>query len=428
MNPLPAPPPTRLPRGLPALAALLTVTLLLAALDAYIGHRLKHGTLQLAALNRPENTRGTALQRELFARPHALPVYGSSELDIDEPTRADLFFAGHGHEDFQVFVVGHPGDRCLPMLQEIAAQGEAVRGKKVVLFLSPSWFLPPPAFRAEEHTEHREMAATFSPLQAGLWLSGRRLKPATKRGIAVRLLDYGNVIRTRSPLVGEALTGLAARSWTGRCRGYAVRPLLALQTTVLAWQDRYHQLELLRARPALRSEDRPFVPRHKFAGWSLLLDEVIRAQSKGNRTGRSNEASLSNPDSREPRGSGALNAVRDQDADFLRRMDACPEWRDLDLLLRTLRELGARPLLVGQPINGLLSDRQGISPQARREYYGRLERLAGSHRVPLRDFSASEEDPAFFLDAVHPSAKAWVRYDQVLAEFYQGRDASPRRP
>lgn len=415
-------PPCRVAHSRAALAVLLTVTLGLAGLHAYIGHRLKHGARRLAALNLPENTRGVALQRTLFARPHTLPVYGSSELDIDEPTRADLFFAGHGHEDFQAFVIGHPGDRCLPMLQEIASLGGAVRGKKIVLFLSPVWFLPPPAFRAEDHRLHRQMAATFSPLQAGLWMTARPgLKPATKQGIATRLLAYGDVIRARSPLVAGALDSLASRSWPDRGRWLAVRPLLALQTAVLAWQDLYHQLELLRAHPAPRASGRPYVARRKFAGWNRLLADVAEAQSKTPPTPAPRDGASLASGSQERRLSATLaTPLPDHDADFLRRMDAAPEWRDLELLLCTLRELGARPLLIGQPINGPLSDRQGITPQARRYYYDRVARLAARHHVPLRDFSGSEEDPAFFRDEVHPSAKAWVLYDQALAEFYQG--------
>ena len=56
--------------------------------------------------------------------------------------------------------------------------------------------------------------------------------------------------------------------------------------------------------------------------------------------------------------------------------------------------------------------------QARWAYYRRVSQLAAAYRVPLRDFSAYEEDRAFFMDLVHPSAEAWVHYDQTLAQFY----------
>ena len=103
-------------------------------------------------------------------------------------------------------------------------------------------------------------------------------------------------------------------------------------------------------------------------------------------------------------------------------MQTAPEWGDLELLLETARGLGVRLLLVDQPINGRLSDEQGVTPKARQAYYRRVAQMAAAHRVPLRDFSAYEEDRGFFLDAVHPSAKAWVLYDQALAEFYQGKE------
>ncbi len=399
----------------PALAAALTVALLLVGLDAYSRRRIRQATTVLAALNLPENTRGTTLQRRLFALPARLPVYGSSELAIVQSTRADLLLRRRQH-GCDAFVVGQAGDRCLLILQELAALGEAVRGRKIAIFLSPSWFLPPPTGRAGNHPDHRQMAATFSPLQAGRLLVDSPLRLATKQAVAARLLDYDNVVRDRSILVHLALTGLEARPWVRRGQWFAVYPLLKLQNRFLAWQDRCHLLALTCARPALKLAAPRYRSRHKTFEWARTLAEVTRAEAKRRRaTPGTGETFLA--------GAGELRraARLDRDEDFLRRMAASPEWTDLDLLLRTLRELGARPVLVGQPINGPSSDGEGITPRARRQYYDRVQKVAAAYRVPLRDFSAYEEDPTFFLDLVHPSARAWVLYDQALAGFYHGK-------
>ncbi len=184
---------------------------MVAGVEKYAEVRLRHEAAKLASLNLPEAIRSSVLQREILSLPHCLPVYGSSEMAIVQPTRSDLFF--HRQADrFDVRLVGQAGDRCLPMLQELAALGPTARGKKVAVFLSPGWFLPGPPTGAHDHSAHQQFAAAFSPLQAGETMLNGALNPALKRWIAVRLLNYDKVIRARSPLASVALRSLAARA------------------------------------------------------------------------------------------------------------------------------------------------------------------------------------------------------------------------
>ncbi len=376
------------------------------------GERIKRFGPALASLNLPEAARGTALQRRIFEMPDCLPVYGSSELAIAQPTRADLFFH-HKRQGFDVVVIGQAGDRCLAMLQELAALGEAARGKKVAVFLSPGWFLPRPETPQHDHEAHRQFAAAFSPLQTGRFAVDSPLTRPLKRQIAARLLDYDAVIQARSPLLRSALADLREPVLMRRCLLAAITPLVELQNQALLFQERCHWYELTRHHPSLQPAGSIYRPRGKRTEWVRLDREVARMEAKhgpgtfyseGNATEDPLELSLA-------------EGV-DQAPDFLRRMRTAPEWNDLELLLEASRQMGVRLLLIGQPINGLISDRQGITPQARRQYYERVSRVAVAYRVPLRDFSAYEEDRAFFMDPVHPSAEAWVHYDQALDEFF----------
>ena len=398
------------------------MALLVAAGQTYAGFRLRRCAASITRLDLPEGTRSPVLQRELFARPHCLPVYGSSEMAIVQPTRPDRFF--HRRADgFDVRLVGQAGDRCLPMLQELAALGPVASGKKVAVFLSPVWFLPDAAAEAKDHAAHRQFAATFSPLQAGETLLNAALKPALTTRIATRLLDYDAVIRERAPLVSALLRNLAGPGRVRRGFVDALTPLLRWQNGCLTMQERWHWLAVSRERRARQPAADAYQARHKWMGWAQLRADVGRAENKAGAAtfyslGPSGEAARATESARWERPS----ALADTDADFLRRMQTAPEWGDLELLLETARGLGVRLLLVDQPINGRLSDEQGVTPKARQAYYRRVAQMAAAHRVPLRDFSAYEEDRGFFLDAVHPSAKAWVLYDQALAEFYQGKE------
>ena len=94
------------------------------------------------------------------------------------------------------------------------------------------------------------------------------------------------------------------------------------------------------------------------------------------------------------------------------------EWDDLALLIRGLRELGADPMFISQPFNGIYRDMGGTSPQSRGVYYAKLEQTLRDAGIPLLDFSEHEEDRFFFNDTGHPSAKAWIFYDEGIDHFY----------
>ncbi len=396
--------------------AILAAAALLISLNFRAESRLRRFSPALAALNLPEEARGVVLQRRIFERPHCLPIYGSSELSIVQPTRPDLFFHRKG-QGFDVCLIGNAGNRCLPILQELASLGEVVRGRSIAIFLSPTWFLPGPAAQKHDHTAHNQFAAIFSPLQAGRLAVDSPLKPEIKRQVAARLLSFDPVIKTRSPLLDVALASLREPVWTRRWLFVALKPLLELQNQIFIFQERCHWLDLTRDRAALRPPASAYRPRHKHLDWAQLDRELDRMEAKhGQTTFYSRGPALEK--SPELRRALRLADYPDQDADYLRRMQASPEWGDLELLLKAAKELGVHLLLIGQPINGLFSDHQGVTAQARRVYYRRVSQIAATYRVPLRDFSAYEEDRTFFMDIVHPSAEAWVHYDQTLAEFF----------
>ena len=287
-----------------------------------------------------------------------------------------------------------------------------------MVFLSPVWFLPPPDSEQRDHALHHQFTGTFSPLQAGECTLNGTLKLSLRREIAVRLLDYHRVVRARSPLLHGALAALSAGTVSRGLLFRLLTPLLMLQDESWKLQERFHWLEVVHDRVAMRPSGSTYSSRRKREDWRELLENIERMEAKTDkatfysRGPRPDEAGATMQASERP------TIHFDRDEDFLRRMQSSPEWIDLELLLRTAKALGIHLLLIDQPLNGLSSDRAGVTAAARREYYDRISRMAAAYRVPVKDFSAYEEDRTFFADLVHPSAKAWVFYDQALDEFY----------
>src|SRR4029079_11128958 len=101
------------------------------------------------------------------------------------------------------------------------------------------------------------------------------------------------------------------------------------------------------------------------------------------------------------------------------------EWTDFELLLRTLNELGAEPLLLSMPVEDIRLEVYGATPKLRNAYVERLDALAEKYRVPLIDFRDHERDPAFLVDFLdHLSGKGWLYYDKALDDFFHDRVSS----
>lgn len=377
-----------------ALGGLLIATLFGAAL--HLEHRYFDA---LAQKSFELKDQGLALQKEAFARPDVLPLYGSSELVKPISDKASIFFKRYP-TDFTVSPVGKQGATSLIIAEKLAAIGAPLRGRRVAVSLSPSFFLAHEV-RSSGYT------GNFSTMQAGECIFGSELSPELRREYARRMSQFPGTLRSHA-LLSFAIQRLVAGTPCDRLLydiavpfGRAVNAIVRLQDHLATGTFIVRHLGQLKAPPHRGSEldwehlverwtqrSTPFRPRHE--------DQVLKQQK-----------------------------LFPGDADFVARLERSAEWADLDLLIRTLRELGAKPLILGIPMNGLYFDGVGISASARRRYYEMLEALAAREHVAVLDFREHELDARFFADTHdHLSPKGWIYFDQALDAFYHDRPLS----
>jgi D-alanine transfer protein len=351
-----------------------------------------------------QKTQGLALQRAAFEQADLLPFYGSSELTLGNPYHASALFRA-SPTGFTVFSVGRMGTTCLIWLQQMAALGPQLRGKKVAFSLSPGWFYRP--------VPRDWYSGTFSTLAAGELAFSSALTAAVKRGAAQRMLDFPETL-DKDPLLAFAVRQLADGSWASRALYSAVWPLGKLRNAILRLQDDWATFSFLRGQRGLLSLAAPV--------HTATLDWPALRQSAEQETGRRTD---NNP-------FGFDNRFWDTHAEEIRARQGTPsrhefvehietnhQWTDLALLLQALRDLGARPLLLSMPINGTYYDDLGIPYAVRGRYYDKLAALARSYDVPLVDFADHDGDKYFNFDAgYHLSRKGWIYYDQALDAFY----------
>jgi D-alanine transfer protein len=238
---------------------------------------------------------------------------------------------------------------------------------------------------------------------------GTALDFGLKRDIASRMLLCPSTLE-KSPLLEFALTRLASGRWLDRAIFCAAWPVGRAQTAVMELQDHFSALSYIRRKIKAAPQCRP-----EILDWPKLIARVegtkITDWARGSEPSRLN--AQIRPGSR--------------DVGFRYGVSVSPGWIDLELLLRTLARIHARPLLLSMPIAGEFYDHAGISRSAREDYYTKLRALVQRYHFALVEFKAHDEDPAFLLrHQSHLTAKGWIFYNRALDDFFNERVSRER--
>jgi D-alanine transfer protein len=389
---------TRLIAGLVAAAFVLGAECALLVYGQVEVHA-KNAALDPVVLDK--EWRGKAAQLEVLHRDDLLPMYGSSELIVPMPNRVTDFFAPYP-TGFSVAPIGARGYPMLSMAVALGSLGSAARGRRIVISLSGTWFTGD-----QEKYAVINFRTHFSQLQTGDLIFRSNLPIELRRRLAARILGY----RPRTgidPLLAIALSCLAER-----CVFEPLLPALAplWMLTSLPSRARDYALlagELKDATPPRRHLSRP--------DWNELEargDSVWRAQSASNPFGIQDSIwSESQTQVLSSKGTSS-------DSLFLASMQHTPGWEDLDLLLATMKALGARPLVLDTPLKGVYWDYVGVSGRARDRFYRQFDSATAPFHVAARNFSEYDADPLFLSEPrSHLSAKGWAVYDRTINAFY----------
>jgi D-alanine transfer protein len=398
------------PHLLPAATAVLVAGMVLAGGYCY-ALRVERGAVKtLAVSDFASLVRNRALQAEAFHHAHLLPVYGSSEVILPDPYHVSTLFEKHP-TGFLPFPVGQMGDCSLLHTQQLAAVAPDMRGKRVVLSFTGSGFRDLP-WRLDEYM------GNFSRMNANELAFSTRLSHEVKQTTARRMLTYPRTLED-DPLLRFALERLADDSPFGQVLYLAALPLGKLQTLVLCLQDHWEAVCVIRRQPAA-GQPAAVAASGGALDWAALAEEAegaYRPHTCRNPFGIEDEIWFS----KAFHGTAVHAEPGSRDEEFRQELARSREWGDLEMLLRALRELGAKPLLLSTPLHGTYLEYNGVSRPARQRYYNRLEALARSLDVPLVDFADHDLDRFFLCDISHLSSKGWVYYAYALDAFYHGR-------
>ncbi len=390
------------------LGAVMAIGLLAGALVGFAlyAHWLENQRIHAVAPNLFDlKNQGTELQAAAFQQSDLLVIYGSSELEGPDPYHASTVFQ-HYPTGFTIFPVGRGETTSLIMLQDLAAIGSDLHGKKVAISVSPPWF-----FLHDRTPDF--YTPNVSPLHLSALVFSTDLSYQTKQ-LAVRQLMQSPDIFASDPVVGFAAQRLTEDGLFSRAAYLAVLPLGKLHTAWLNLQDMWATVSYLRAQPDQTVGRSPYA-----IDWEALTHEATveqQANADNNTLGFDNTIWTTKYARLVAQRTGQFS-----DPWFIDNLQHNAEYTDLDILLRGLNDLGMQPLLLSQPIPGKYYDTIGISAAARSEYYARLRQVASANDVPVVDFEDHDNDIYFVTDPnSHLSREGWAYYDRALEAFYDG--------
>ena len=402
--------PVKNPHLMAALVSLSFLAVVLVSGEALAGRIENRYVHALALYDFPQKNQGSSLQSEAFRQPDLLPIYGSSELGWPDPFHANRIFRMYP-TGFTTFPIGGNATEPLIILQKLAAVANEIRGKEVVISLSPGFFV-------EEMMPYDTYAGNFSRLHAYSLAFSTELSWGLKAAVARRMLDYPATLRN-DRLLNFAVHKLSDGSPISRVLYYAIWPIGELDCWALSAQDHWETLVYIRDQGNL---DLPVVKQPQTLKWPNLLahaQESYGHRSDNNPFGYEN----SQWEQFGPQWLEKANSMDDKG--YLRGLRSSLGWTDLDLLLRELKEMGADPMLLSMPLPGLYFDFLGVSRAARQQYYDRFEALAKAYGVSGIDFQNHDEDKYFFLNpGSHLSSVGWIYYAEALDRFYHGTRSS----
>ncbi|MDD5198661.1 MAG: D-alanyl-lipoteichoic acid biosynthesis protein DltD [Terrimicrobiaceae bacterium] len=401
------------PSLLAACAAILFIIAVIGGVRAYALAKLDRHFDQLALANVKSSRLGLETDERVLERSDYLPVYGSCELVYPQHNRIDRFFASMP-TGFRVAPSGDRGVTSLLIAERFAALGERLRGKRLIVILTPEWF-----FRPEANVPTYD--GNFSVELALAALASPDLDPAIKQRLARRMADYPGSLAKNA-----FLSQFVAVNCEDSPTRHAVRPVVSWLATgflgvqrvldpVFTWVGFEHSLSHFHV-------DLP-APRPEQIDWQRDLAhgaKEFRQLSGDNPYGF--RSTLWKKVERRPR----AYLYKTNDRQFVQRLRASKEWEDYDLMLAVLHQYGAKPLIVSTPINARYFRALGTSPTAWQDYYGEVHKFAQKFGFPVVDFKSHQEDPEFFGFA-DPNPKGWIYINRAADAFYHGRLGSVRK-
>lgn len=389
------------PLGVASLLFTLTILFMGPITQKFVNTYIKPGVIETVAESPiPDLFQGTILQSIVIKSSDVLPIYGSSEFSYGGTLNPTKLFAGKP-TGWLPYLVGHAGSEDL--IQALYAGGENLKGKKIALSLSAQWF-------GGNGISQTAFGANFSALQVYKLLFNPAITSQTKADIAKRLLQFDE-IKKNYPILEGYLKNYSQPGFIPHVleAGYWMEAKVELAS--LEIQDAVKTIKDVKKLSAKEiAKNAAAKPSNKLPNWSALEKKAIadgKVSESNNPFGVTNNYFDKNKN----------NFTKLKNSQSKAHFYPSQEYNDLELLMKVLKDEGADPIFIIQPVNGFWYDYTGFPKEQRQKYYAQVREMAKQYHFALADFSGDEYDMYFMSDPSHPNELGWLKIDKALDNF-----------
>lgn len=342
---------------------------------------------------------GLDIQKEALKEGNYLPIYGSSEL-----SRVDQFHPSvvskKYKQGYTPFLLGRPGTQSLSHFLDVNALGESLKGKKVVVVLSPQWFQP-------KGVSEPSFGANFSPLHAYKFALEDTKNTPERRYAAERLLSF-QVVQS-----DETLKNLLENIITKGPKKPHDPKLITMAGNL--------ELKVLERKDDLESKFITGSKQNRIDKELKSLPEKLDYQHLDDLAKETGQKNIGNNPFhvKEKYYEKKIKPIEAKLKDSRKNLsyDESPEYGDLQLLMDAFKKVGADVIFINPPINGKWVDYIGMDKQGLDKYYAKTKQQIESQGFKYFSLEQYQNDPYYLEDTIHLSWRGWVQIDKVLADF-----------
>lgn len=390
---------------------LVAVTLILWGAGAVLRTTMPEYADNLGNDNHNEKLYGLTLLKASAQREDNVIVYGSSELRTFEISTHPVNFFADKRDGFQVNIVGRGSCQSIIHALSVAASGDSLSGKKVVLITSPQSYvkegITPDMFLANFSKQHFLTIMGDSSVSDSV---KSRLSQRTEELLEEYKAEFGSyggyddvLLYTRLYNSGNFISDVALA---------LLKPGYALQNYLLELRDLFDAATLLRKEGDADSNQAGNKTVIDWTAERLAAVEAAKPMTDNNDFGM-----LKDYYNRYIGTKLKLQAGKEKNLSY----SVSEEYDDLRLLLDVCREKGLEIMFAHVPLHGQWSDYTQFSTDRRNEYYENVREIVGEYdNVTLCDLTGGEYEQYFLCDVMHLGWNGWLKFDEALSNFYHG--------
>lgn len=328
-----------------------------------------------------------------------LMIMGSSEL-----SRFDSFhpavIAQKYERGYHPFLLGAPGTQSLTHFFSTQAMGKHVNHKKVVVIISPQWFVP-------TGVDANMFDHYYSKQQATYFVNHVNPSSPADRYAAQRLLAMPS--GQSDDVLAAALKNIAHKK--------QLTPMQRLLITQISSNNLRHQDQLF-TRFLIRDRRRLISERAKSLPTVYNYQHLdIMAESRGREHTTNNDFGIANRFYSKQLQNN-VKGLKNSQTKFT--YEYGPEYSDFQLLLNQFKRREVTPLFIITPVNGSWMDYTGLRPKMLDSFDRKISyQLQSQGFDHIVDLHRDGRIPFFMQDTIHLGWRGWLRVDEKVHQFVQ---------